>query len=80
VQEGAPSSTIADLYDSDAMPPDLLHAHRALDLAVDKLYRSEPFPSDRQRVEHLFMLCEKLVAPLTAQPRPRRRRPLDTPR
>jgi hypothetical protein len=69
-----PGSTMADLYDSDAMPPELLHAHRALDAAVDKLYRPEPFHGDRQRVEHLFMLYEKLVAPLTAQPRPKPRK------
>ncbi len=69
-----PGATMADLYDSDVMPPDLLHAHRSLDAAVDKLYRTEPFPADRQRVEHLFMLYEKLVTPLTAQPRPRRRK------
>jgi len=69
-----PGSTMADLYDTDAMTPELLRAHRALDLAVDRLYRGEPFPGDRQRVEHLFMLYEKLVAPLTTQPQPRRRR------
>jgi len=59
-------ATLADLYDPDVMPPDLRKAHRALDLAVDRLYRAAPFASDRERVEHLFMLYEKLVAPLTA--------------
>jgi len=67
-----PGATMADLYDSDVMKPELLHAHRSLDAAVDKLYRSEAFPGDRQRVEHLFTCYEKLVAPLTATRRPRR--------
>jgi hypothetical protein len=61
-----PESTLADLYDPDAMPPDLRRAHRALDQAVDRLYRKEPFASDRERVEHLFMLYEKLSAPVLA--------------
>jgi hypothetical protein len=60
------NSTLADLYDVDAMPRQLRKAHRALDRAVDKLYRSTPFTSDRDRAEHLFGLYETLVAPLTA--------------
>jgi hypothetical protein len=67
-------ATMADLYDSDVMKPELLHAHRTLDTAADKLYRPEPFPGDRQRVEHLFGLYEKLVAPLIAKPRGRHRK------
>ena len=62
-QKGA---TLADLYDPDVMPADLRKAHRALDAAVDKLYRPAPFASDRERVEHLFGLYQKLVAPLAA--------------
>jgi len=68
-----PEATMADLYDSDVMKPELRQAHRTLDAAVDKLYRSDPFPGDRQRVEHLFMLYEKLVSPLIAVPKKRRR-------
>jgi len=59
-------STLADLYDPDTMPNDLRKAHRVLDDAVDRLYRKEPFSSDRERVEHLFMLYEKLTAPMLA--------------
>jgi hypothetical protein len=59
-------STLADLYDVDAMPWQLRKAHRALDRAVDKLYRSAAFTGDRDRAEHLFGLYEKLVAPLVA--------------
>jgi hypothetical protein len=61
-----PGSTLADLYDVDSMPPRLRRAHRVLDDAVDKLYRSAPFTGDRDRAEHLFGLYEKLVAPLVA--------------
>lgn len=69
-----PRATLADLYDPLLMPPDLRKAHRALDLAVDRLYRPTPFLSDRERVEHLFMLYEKLVQPLTAAAKPKGRR------
>lgn len=61
-----PNNTLADLYDPDVMPADVRKAHQALDAAVDKLYRAAPFGSDRERVEHLFGLYEKLVAPLSA--------------
>jgi hypothetical protein len=57
-------ATLADLYDPLAMPPELLKAHTELDRAVEKCYRSEPFHSDRERVEYLFSLYEKLTAPL----------------
>ena len=59
-----PTSSLADLYDPDTMPPNLRKAHTALDLAVDRLYRSAPFASDRERVEHLFGRYEALVNPL----------------
>src|ERR1035438_2033786 len=56
--------TLADLYDPLSMPPALAKAHADLDRAVEKCYRSEPFDSDRQRVEYLFALYEKITAPL----------------
>lgn len=61
-----PDATLADLYDPDTMPPDLRRAHKTLDSAVDKLYRPAGFTSDRERVEHLFTLYEKLTAPALA--------------
>jgi hypothetical protein len=67
-------STLADLYDPDVMPADLRKAHAALDEAVDRLYRKEKFQSDRERVEHLFGLYEKLVGPLTVSTGSRRRK------
>ena len=36
-------------------------AHAELDRAVEKCYRPEPFNSDRERVEYLFRLYEKLA-------------------
>ena len=46
------------------MPAAPAKAHAELDKAVEKCYRSEPFHSDRERVEFLFALYEKLTAPL----------------
>jgi hypothetical protein len=69
-----PESSLADVYDIDSMPPQLRKAHRPLDEAVDKLYRSAPFLGDTDRVEHLFGLYEKLVTPLIAGTEPHRRR------
>jgi len=59
-----PDATLADLYDPVAMPPTLVKAHAALDRAVDLCYRPQAFENDRQRVEYLFALYQKLLAPL----------------
>ena len=56
--------TLADLYDPLTMPRELTKSHAVLDRAVDRCYRSQPFRSDRQRVEFLFALYEKMNAPL----------------
>ena len=68
-----PDATLADLYDPDLMPPNLRKAHRDLDRAVDRLYRRSPFSSDRERVEHLLGLYEKVMIPLAANVQSRRR-------
>jgi hypothetical protein len=60
----ARGASLADLYDPVAMPPDLVRAHADLDRSVDLAYRSQPFTSERQRVEYLFALYEKITAPL----------------
>jgi hypothetical protein len=65
-----PESTLADLYDPVAMPPALAKAHAVLDLAVDRCYRKEPFITERERVEYLFALYEKLAAPLVVAKKP----------
>lgn len=69
-----PAATLADLYDPDLMPADLRKAHRALDRAVDRLYRRTAFTADHDRVEHLLGLYEKMLVPLTTKPKRRRRR------
>lgn len=72
-----PDSSLADLYDPLTMPPALRKAHRALDAAVDTLYRPAAFADDRERAEHLLGRYEELAAPLLAAarvPAPRRRR------
>ena len=70
-----PDATLADLYDPLSMPPELVKAHTSLDRAVELCYRPQPFANDRQRVEFLFALYEKLTAPLLpAAKKPRTRR------
>jgi len=69
-----PGSSLADLYDAEAMPPALRKAHRALDAAVDKLYRPQAFSGDLDRAEHLLGRYEKLVAPLGFPPQAAQRR------
>ena len=54
--------SLAELYDPDKMPDSLRAAHKTLDLAVDRLYREAPFRDNTERLEHLFMRYEKLVA------------------
>ena len=71
-----PDATLADLYDPDLMPPNLRRAHQVIDRTMDRLYRRTGFASERERVEHLFMLYEKMRAPLEAlmKAKPKRRR------
>ena len=69
-----PGATLANLYDPDLMPPNLRRAHRVIDRAVDRLYRRRGFASERERIEHLFMLYEKLRAPLEAGLKSRKKR------
>ena len=67
-------ATLADLYDPDLMPVKLRRAHQALDRVVDRLYRPRKFSSERERVEHLFTLYERMRAPLTAATKKKTRR------
>ena len=62
-REKHPAKTIAQLYDPDTMPADLLLAHQALDKTVEQCYRAKPFTSDEERLEYLFLLYEKMTAP-----------------
>ncbi len=69
-----PDATLADLYDPDLMPPNLRRTHQALDRAVDKLYHRTGFASERERVEHLFILYEEMRTPLEAAIRAKTKR------
>ena len=69
-----PDATLADLYDPHLMPPNLRRAHQRLDRAVDRLYRAKAFSTERERIEHLFMLYEKTCAPMEAMMKPKSRR------
>ena len=72
-----PNATLADLYDPLSMPAELSKAHAELDRAVDQCYRGQKFDSDRERVEFLFRLYEKLATPLTARTDKKRRKKAD---
>jgi hypothetical protein len=57
-----PESSLADLYDPNTMPPELVKAHQALDKAVDLCYRPQPFINETKRIEFLFELYDKLTS------------------
>jgi hypothetical protein len=69
-----PDATLADLYDPLSAPAGLARAHAKLDRAVDRCYRSQPFASERNRVEYLFTLYQQLSAPLLPPPKRSRRK------
>src|SRR3989344_2867233 len=60
VRKKYPSSTLADLYDPNTMPADLLTAHKALAKADDACYGKKVFKSEPERLEFLFELYTKL--------------------
>lgn len=53
------NSTLADLYDPNSMPTDLVEAHRTLDRVVDKTYRGKQFLDENDRISFLFELYGK---------------------
>ena len=71
-----PDATLANLYDPDLTPPHLRRAHQALDRSVDRLYRRAKFSSECERIEHLFILYEKMYSPLESErkSKPKRRK------
>ncbi len=74
VRKPGEAACLADLYGPLVMPAPLAKAHAALNWAVDRCYRSAPFQSDRERVEHLFAMYERLTAPLLPRtPKTRKR-------
>ena len=69
-----PGAILSSLYDPDVMPPNLRRAHQTLDRAVDRLYRPTGFSLERERIEHLFALYERMRAPLEVSIKGKRRR------
>lgn len=53
--------TLGEMYNPETMPDELKEAHHQLDLAVERIYRPEPFTSDEERLEHLFKLYAKMT-------------------
>jgi type II restriction/modification system DNA methylase subunit YeeA len=53
--------TMAWLYNPDTMPKGLKQSHEALDKAIEKCYRLQPFTTDTERLEYLFKLYEEMI-------------------
>lgn len=53
-----PNSSLADLYDPNTMPPELVKAHDELDKAVDVCY-GRKFKNKEERIEFLFELYKR---------------------
>ncbi|MBE1162784.1 class I SAM-dependent DNA methyltransferase [Dyella sp. 7MK23] len=56
-----PNATLAELYNPNSMPNDLMSAHAALDKAVDLTYGYRGSKADSNRVSFLFELYANLV-------------------
>ena len=78
-----PESSLADLYDPVAMPPDLTKAHQKLDAAEDAAYfaaheadgAKKKWRNDAERVAFLFTLYQKFTSFLpTDSAKPKRAR------
>jgi hypothetical protein len=55
-------SSIADLYDPEAMPEDLRAAHERNDEVLERIYIGRRFRNDTERLEKLFELYTKMTA------------------
>ena len=65
VRAAYPGATLADLYDPNAMPKELLDAHRAVDAAVDACYGKRSFATELDRLKFLFELYRQYTDPLS---------------
>ena len=61
VRELFPEKKLAELYDPDKMPDELLKAHQSLDEIVDSLYSENKIESDEDRLQALFSLYTKMT-------------------
>ena len=55
------NKSLAELYNPETMPDDLKQAHADLDLAVERLYRPEPFADDEERTTFMLQLYAAAV-------------------
>jgi hypothetical protein len=62
-REKYPGLSLATLYDSNTMIPELVKAHQKLDKAVEAAY-GRSFDDDSQRVAYLFELYQQLSGEL----------------
>ncbi len=60
IRERFSNKSLANLYDPDKMPHELLKAHQKLDSAFESLYRKDKFTNDFERLEYLFKLYLKM--------------------
>ena len=60
-RENFPDKTLANLYDPANMPSSLKSLHKKNDHLIESLYKTSPFCSDDQRLEHLFKLYKKMT-------------------
>jgi len=71
-----PTASLADLYNSNSMPPDLLDAHRSLDRLVDRAFLARrQFRDNAERLSHLIATyAEREAQDKLVGSGPRRRR------
>jgi hypothetical protein len=62
VREAHFPATIADLYDPDKMPADLLEAHDRNDEVLERIYIGRRFKNDTERLERLFELYTRMTS------------------
>jgi hypothetical protein len=74
-REAHPTDSLEDLYSLNAMPADLVKAHQALDKAVERSYRKEPFKDDDERLLFLLERYDTLAnqPALALAPKPKRK-------
>lgn len=67
-------SSLADLYNTETMPPDLTKAHNELDKAVDLCYRKQNFKTEAERMSFLFNLYTEYTSPLLKEEKSKRKK------
>lgn len=60
IRESYSHMTIAEMYESENEPDDLLEAHLELDRVIDSVYQGKPFRGDDDRLAALFQMYKKM--------------------